>query len=395
MSSDSGPRSSAREGNVVALPSLTSLRFFAALHVLVFHLYAINIMFFPGLLGNVQRMGFVGVSLFFVLSGFILVYVHANRDTRPSIFWRERFARIYPAYFFALFLTGPSFFYVCLKLRHLHIPFFAWAQDHVPLVATLVPTLTQAWVPQAALAWNAPAWSLSVEAFFYLLFPFMLPRVLRLSDRNLLRIIALCWLVSLSVSFAYCWFDPDRVGHATDTMNLLFWLNILKFNPLVRLPEFVMGASCGVLFLRGRVPKSWAIWLLLVGIFSFVLVATASQRIPYPILHNGLLSPAFAAIIVGLALRPTWTSWLEIKPLVLLGNASYSLYLLHSFVLGAYFSPVGQLRKVGPVGTAIGLLLPIVVAILVYRFIEEPARRKLRPKSRPVIIQEHAMSQPA
>jgi peptidoglycan/LPS O-acetylase OafA/YrhL len=178
-------------------------------------------------------------------------------------------------------------------------------------------------------------------------------------------------------------------------MNLLFWLNVLKFNPLVRLPEFVMGACCGVLFLRQRVKTRWGSWLLLAGLGGFALVAFQNHRIPYPILHNGLLAPAFAAIILGLALRPAWMSWLEVKPLVLLGNASYSLYLLHSFLLGAYFAPTGSLRRVGPVGFGFGLLLPILIAVLVYLFVEQPARRKLRPKAKARAVPDQAMSQPA
>jgi peptidoglycan/LPS O-acetylase OafA/YrhL len=395
MASATVDKLGAATGNVVPLPALTSLRFFAAMHVFMFHLYAIQIAVFPGFLGNLQQLGYVGVSLFFVLSGFILVYVHANRDSRPGIFWRERFARIYPAYLFALILTAPNFFYVCIKLKDLDIPFYAWAKMHLPLSSTLVVTLTQSWVPPAALVWNPPAWSLSVEAFFYLLFPFMLPRILRLSDRNLVRMVSLCWLVSLGVSFAYCWFDPDQVGRATDQMNVLFWLNILKFNPLVRLPEFVLGACCGVLFLRGRLQKSWGSWLLLSGLVGFALVVFASPQIPYPILHNGLLAPVFAAMIVGLALRPAWMSWLEWKPLVLLGNASYSLYLLHSFVLTSYFLPMGKLNHPGPLGMTIGMLLPIGIAILVYRFIEEPARRKLRPKQGHLPLPQRAVSQSA
>lgn len=93
-----------------ALPSLTSLRFFAALHVFLFHLYAIKILVLPGILGSLQLIGYVGVSLFFVLSGFILVYVNSGREMRAGRFWRERFARIYPAYLFSLLLTAPGFF---------------------------------------------------------------------------------------------------------------------------------------------------------------------------------------------------------------------------------------------------------------------------------------------
>jgi len=67
------------------LPALTSLRFFAALHVVFFHFLAFKIASSEGWLGQISSIGYVGVSFFFVLSGFILVYTYAGRDTGPAI----------------------------------------------------------------------------------------------------------------------------------------------------------------------------------------------------------------------------------------------------------------------------------------------------------------------
>jgi peptidoglycan/LPS O-acetylase OafA/YrhL len=362
------------------LPALTSLRFFAAFHVVMFHLHALHIFEGRGLYQKIASVGYVGVSLFFVLSGFILVYTYAGREWTKAEFWRARFARVYPAYLFSLILTGPSFFYVCIKLKGLDIPYFAWFKTHVVWSVTLVPLLLQAWWPMAALAWNGPAWSLSVEAFFYAVFPFLVARLMRVRPQSLPPILAASWLVSLALSAGYWLLRPDGVAHTDDIALNLFWLNALKFNPLARLPEFVMGMCLGFLFLRGAVDRKWASPLLLAGVAAFLAIVTVSPWIPYPILHDSALAPAFAAIIYGLALRPAWIGPLEVRPLVLLGDASYTLYLLHSFVLSSYFSPFGTLRHLTPLGIAIGVCLPIVIALLVYRFIEQPARRWLRPK---------------
>jgi len=78
------------------LPALTSLRFFAALHVVFFHLLALKILWSTGWLKQISSIGYVGVSFFFVLSGFILVYTYAGRESTAIEFWRARFARIYP-----------------------------------------------------------------------------------------------------------------------------------------------------------------------------------------------------------------------------------------------------------------------------------------------------------
>lgn len=214
-----------------------------------------------------------------------------------------------------------------------------------------------------------------------------------MSTQTLRFLLAACWMVSIAVSVAYCLIQPDGVARATDEMNNLFWLNAVKFGPLVRLPEFVVGACCGVLFLRDAISRAWAGRLIGGALIGLITVVALSSRIPYPILHNGLLAPVFAALILGLAMRPSWMSWMEFKPLVVLGNASYSLYLLHSFVLSSYFTPMGVLRRLGPVGWIVGLLLPFVIALFVYRFIEEPTRRWLRPKAiaPPTLV----MAQPA
>ena len=356
------------------LSALTSLRFFAALHVVLFHLYALNIFAGAGFYRDLASIGYVGVSFFFILSGFILVYTYADREFTAWQFWRARFARIYPAYLFSLLFTAPTFILMCAYLP--------WFKAHRFLSTTLVITLLQSWVPQAALAWNSPAWSLSVEAFFYLLFPALLARLATWHNRKLRIAVLVCLALTFSLSIAYIIFLPDGVARVSAESNDLIWLNVLRFNPLARLPEFVMGACCGFLFLRTSVPRKWATPLLAAGTLAFVVVVMFSSRIPYPLLHNGVLAPAFAAIIYGIALRPGWARFMEVPPLILLGDASYSLYLLHPFVLFAYFGPNG-IRHPGALGRIVGFTLPIAASILVYLGVEQPARRKLRGKVKP------------
>jgi peptidoglycan/LPS O-acetylase OafA/YrhL len=356
------------------LPALTSLRFFAALHVVLFHLYAMNIFAGTGFYHALAAIGYVGVSFFFILSGFILVYTYADRDFSAWHFWRARFARIYPAYLFSLLFTAPTFILMCAYLP--------WFKAHWLLSSTLVLTLLQSWVPQAALAWNSPAWSLSVEAFFYLLFPLLLVRLAGWRSRNLKIAALVCLGVTFSLSIGYIIFMPDGAVSVNDESNELFWLNVLRFNPLVRLPEFIMGACCGFLFLRNSIARKWATPLVGVGTLAFLGVVMCSPQISYPLLHNGLLAPAFTAVIYGIALRPGWAAFMESRALILLGDASYSLYLLHPFVLFAYFGPNG-VRHQGVLGRIVGFVLPIMASILVYLGVEQPARRKLRGKPKP------------
>jgi peptidoglycan/LPS O-acetylase OafA/YrhL len=360
------------------LPALTSLRFFAAFHVVIFHFQAMQIFIGPAWFQRLSSIGYVGVSFFFVLSGFILVYTYAGRTLNLKDFWRARFARIYPAYAFSLLITAPWFFYAVLKLD---VPFFAWPKAHLKLASTMVVMLLQAWVPPAALSWNAVAWSLSVEAFFYVLFPFLLLFFVRRSQSQLLLVAAASWLTSLALSGSYVLLNPDHLTVVNADVLGAFWLNALKFHPLARLPEFLLGMACGFLFLRSRRESKLALRLVLGGIAAVAVVVYFSAVIPYAILHTALLAPAFGAIVYGFALRPNWGAILENRLLVLCGDASYSLYLLHSMIVAMYFhSMTGQLRYQSPIGVLVFVLIAVTISALVYRFIEEPARRKLNPK---------------
>src|SRR5215469_5949735 len=292
------------------LHTLTSLRFFAALHVVLFHMRVVSIV--PGgpwWYQNYASIGFVGVNFFFVLSGFILVYTYEGPQLSARNFWWARFARIYPAYLLSLILAAPFFF---SALRHLDLPFFAWSKQHTLLACALTLGLLQSWVPEGALTWNSVCWSLSVEAFFYFVFPFFLLRSKRLSAAGLIVGLFALWGLSLSLTLGYVLVHPDGLANVNSTSTTLFWKNVIRFNPLVRLPEFLVGMLAGRLFLRATAgqnrSKELATPLVLAGLAAFAAVISNANNIPNPVLSAGLLSPAFAAIIYGAAHQPRWLS---------------------------------------------------------------------------------------
>jgi len=358
------------------LDGLTTLRFLAALHVILFHLKVEGLLSGgPWWYQNFAGIGYVGVNFFFVLSGFILVYTYAGIDLDTRRFWRARFARIYPAYVLSLALTAPFFL---SALRHLNLPFYAWSERHLGLAAILTLCLLQSWIPQGALTWNPVCWSLSVEAFFYSLFPFMFRRVRAFSRQMLLFGIAAFSLISLGISVTYILVHPDGAAKINSPEVTLLWKNVLSFNPILRLPEFIVGMLTGLLFLRGKSNHRCGSICILGGGAVIVLITSLAATIPNPLISAGFLSPAFAAIILGVAQQPQWTRFLALRPLVLLGEASYSLYLLHSFVMTrAFFAipyPTHGIRVTVCVAAAIG------ASLVSYEFIEEPARRFLQPR---------------
>ena len=360
------------------LDGLTTLRFLAAFHVILFHLKVQGILTGgPWWYQNFAGIGYIGVNFFFVLSGFILVYTYASNDLDPRRFWRARFARIYPAYVLSLAVTAPGFLFA---LQHLNLPFYVWSQRHFTLAALSTLLLLQAWIPQGALTWNPVCWSLSVEGFFYSLFPFLLPGTKLSSERKLWLGIAFFSLTSLAMSVAYIVFHPDGANRINSPEVTLFWKNLLSFNPVVRLPEFMVGMFAGRLFLRGSVKDGLGSISIFCGTAIIVLITALARAIPNPLISAGFLSPAFAAIIFGVAQQPRWTRFLALKPLVLLGEASYSLYLLHSFVIQHAFDATTHLPHA--VQVMICIVAAIGASLIAYVLIEEPARRLLRPKAR-------------
>jgi peptidoglycan/LPS O-acetylase OafA/YrhL len=263
------------------------LRFFAALHVFFFHLLAFKILWSQGWLRSLASIGYVGVSFFFVLSGFILVYTYAGRDAAPREFWRARFARVYPAFLFALLMTAPFFFYAVFKLD---FPLFAWSARHLKLSVAMVLLLLQAWVPAGALAWNPVAWSLSDEAFFYAAFPFLLRKISKLGIAALALVAVTCWAASLGITWTYVLRNPDHLAVIDADVLSAFWLNAVKFLPLFRLPEFVIGMACGMLFLKSSKDSRLALPLILGGLIVSAFAALYSAKIPYPVLHTSLLA---------------------------------------------------------------------------------------------------------
>jgi peptidoglycan/LPS O-acetylase OafA/YrhL len=320
------------------------------------------------------------VSFFFVLSGFILVYTYAGRSINAPEFWRARFARVYPAYALALLLTTPFFVFAVRHYDQIKAPFMAFQAAHFKLTAALEILLLQSWVPAAALSWNGVGWSLSVEAFFYLLFPLLLIRYGRLSRKHLFAVMLVCWLASNLISASYAVLRPDGIVNP-DSNVYTSWMNAVKFFPVVRLPEFLLGMGAGFVFLRTRANQRVASPLITAGLMAIAMVAVLSDRIPYAIIHTALLSPAFAAIIYGVAMRPRWTSILENRVLVLFGDASYTMYLIHVTIVFNFFrTQTGTSLNTSFVGLAECLAIVLAISILIYRFIEQPARRKLRPK---------------
>ena len=365
------------------LPALTGLRFVAAMHVVLFHTAMPYLAGAPGWLRGFVGNGFVGVSLFFVLSGFILAYNYLDGEgenegrVRARPFWAARFARVYPVYLLGLLLALPFF---ALEMAKRSGEVLAWFGAAV----VAVPGLVQAWLPHTTLVWNGPGWSLSAEAFFYLVFPLLAVPVTRLGRRGLAVLFVAAWALTFVAPLLYWLADPDRLGVGAHQY-ITPWLNVVKFNPVVRFPEFLMGVALGrayVLHRRGgAVPGRINGVIALAVSAGIVATLCLGDRLPYVFLHNGLLAPAFAALVWTLAAgRGVLGKAFAGPTLGLLGESSYALYVLHlplSTLLLSAWKAAG-LGAGSPQYLALYLVFSVALSVVVLRRVEEPARRALR-----------------
>jgi peptidoglycan/LPS O-acetylase OafA/YrhL len=337
------------------LPSLTALRGPAALCVFVFHVGLLWGAPKRGLVAPFLQLGPIGVSSFFVLSGFVLTWSHRDGGV-PTAFWQNRFARVWPAHAAALLVA----LVLVVRLDQPR-PWWAFAAQLL-LVNTWLP------IPRLIGTFNTVCWSLAVEALFYALFPWIV-RALPRTTRALWVLLAAC------VAGVVGWelLAPRLLsGHAPLTV---IW-SIYWFPP-ARLPELVAGMALARLVAAGRVPRipvavAGVLWL---GAAALVL------RVPIGLLYGGLTLVPTLLLLSAAAQRDmaAGRNLLAWRPLVWAGEVSYAFYLVHNLVLGTLHEVLDPLSGVEVVPVAgFGFCVAAFAAWVLHDTVEVPARNRLR-----------------
>lgn len=358
--------------HTLQLDQITFTRFIAAISVVFFHygqtVFPANITF---LFENLTA-GPIAVGYFYVLSGFIMAIAYYQPDNAQQIginkkkYWVARFARIYPVYLLALLLI------VAAKYKTLSDQ---W--ETLPLHLLLL----QSWIPGYPITLNTPGWSLSVEAFFYLCFPFLLLWIYKHGTKPLLIFCVLLWLLTQVILLN----SLNSTVYAPKT-NLH---DFIYYNPFMHLNSFIMGLLVGIYFKkknRVHASSNHPIWLGISFSIIFLLIWARPHievLLDYKIAYtNGLLAPFFLIFIVLLANHKGLISKLFSHPwLILLGEASYSLYILQKPVHGIYDKIITP-RILLSETTHFYLFLIglIVISILSYMYLEKPLRKQIRTR---------------
>lgn len=333
--------------SIGVIRNIQVLRAVAALLVVFVHLNKLL------LTVGVPSFGGGGVDVFFVISGFIMVYTTSNRDVTPGSFMADRITRIVPIYW----LVTLAVFAVALVLPSV---LQATKADWGELVESLlfIPFSKANGLIQPVLF---VGWTLNYEMFFYLLFALGLacpPRFGRLG------VIAHLMLLV----------GAGSIIHPVGVLGQ-FYTGIIML-------DFALGMFVGMIYPRipHTVPlalKAFVALIVCVGLFAVVVVPVLHPSLP-SFLSSGI--PAFLVVTGALALE-RWNWSLRSRLLLLLGNASYAIYLTHPFVTQVFQKigdrlPGNRVAAVALIGTA--LVCVCCVGVLVYRCLEQPMLRALR-----------------
>lgn len=325
------------------------------------------------------QQGYIGVNIFFVLSGFLIATRYIKGVTLSGSWFRRylqnRFARIYPIYFL---LTVPAFIVMVVRPTH---GFYEWNHWLPSLLGKAIAvatnlTLTRAFFQDLSFIGLPTAWSLTVEETFYLFAPFLLVGLAY--KRRLLYAYPFLILALGLILIPICHAVFPHLGLMT---SVEFMLELTFFG---RCTEFIIGI--GLYFWLRRHPVSTNGYATITGIVGILLsmallsllAESSNPALNYVcknIITHLLIPIPIALLFWGLITEQTRIRrFLETKTLDLLGKSSYIFYLIH---LGTFDS---LFRRNVTESWGIRLIVYTLASIVLYKAIESPLHKKLRSK---------------
>ena len=382
----------------VFIRQLTGIRAVAAVWVLFYHLQGpldtLGVMSIP-VLSDVIRVGRLGVDLFFALSGFILTHTYLRKlgpkaHARPTLeFWWLRLARIYPVHFVMLNVAGLAV--VAQALITGENKDRPWLNP-IDYIRNLL--LIQEWGPNPERGWNVVAWSLSMEWLAYLLFPVVVLALFFFHRRINTPLLLAAWIVSILPLLlrASVGDDPYYGGAWGSTIRVLtaFVAGAITYLIVIRLIN--SDGSISTRTERLATTVSVAMPLVVIAGATFLgrwsgaqpeILPIDPDAEPLPPFFHLWLVPPLIVWIGALALSKSGqVKFLSRETVVLGGLISYSLYMTHLVWLSTWRAGMNAIGlESGPLyalSVVFALAMAFVLAWLMWRLVEEPARRFMR-----------------
>ncbi|GAA2516275.1 acyltransferase [Rarobacter incanus] len=343
------------------LDALTGLRWWAALAVFAYHCE--NLVEFPAFIARWLQWGYLGVTFFFVLSGFVLTWSMRPGTSRTTFYWR-RISRIYPLHLVALVLAIPVFY-------SLHPDPAQWwvKQWSLPVIALSVVVLQGWWRdPVILFSGNPAAWTLTAEFFFYALHPFLAAMLWRVRRRGAFVAVGAIAALSLVARIAAIAWPAG-------------WFANLPW-PVLRMNEFALGMALAWAMRWGfaaRVPP-WFVAAGATAAFAALTYLPSLGGIGQWVPEVATAISALAIVSVASREMAGGARWLRWRPIVVLGEWSFAFYLIHATILYAVreaggFQPWGAPTAVTVVALA---AVAIAGAGALHTLVERPVESRLR-----------------
>jgi peptidoglycan/LPS O-acetylase OafA/YrhL len=336
------------------IEQLTFTRFLAAISIVVYH-YGINVFpFNSNAVDFLFRQANIGVSYFFILSGFVMIIAYGkNVSIDFSDYMKRRFARIYPVYILSILILLSYFIIHKISI------------DYTGLLLNIA--MIQSWTPGYAISFNGPGWSLAVEMFFYLSFPLLFNQFFKKYSLKKLIFPIIVFFIISQTALHVLLNSSFYKGYPSHSHDLIFYF------PLMHFSEFLIGNLAGIFFLNGIKIRNYDLPVMLL-ITLIIILLQLKTNINY---HNGMLAFAFIPLIVLMAANNGFlTIIFNNKILAFLGEISFGIYILQKPV----FIWVHSIMKNTSVNNAAiifysSLMILILIASVSYKYFEKPLRK--------------------
>lgn len=344
--------------------SLQAMRGAAALAVVLLHAMESSLIFAGSVdqsIVNYFNYGLLGVDFFFVLSGFIIFSSHVNDlDDISSLkkYVVKRLVRIYPPY------LPVSIAYILIII---FVPSISENGNDYGLVSSLLL------IPTSKEPALGPAWTLVYEMMFYFIF------IIWFIDRPKFKYFMLSWFVAILVFNAYVEIDYDNKSHEfiNDSISIIkHFLSKLNI-------EFMVGILCA--YFCGYKYLNYKYLSIFIGLCLIVYFGITISSDHASIKHNSVFfGIAFAFLIYGIVALEINNLIKVSKGMVLLGDASYAIYLIHYPVVSIVSRVVGRFFNVHSVAINISIcvVFSVLIGIAYHKIFEKPVIRLITTRLR-------------